>query len=150
MRPTALIVEPDRQQAQSYAKILARCQYKPIYAKNGHEALTWYHTLDRPPAVIILNAAVSDVPCADIIEEVRAIPRDGRSRVIVNSDHAGFNRHLSVWAIDSLLVQPVGFKDLFRALVPKRVPVEQPRIIEIPALGTAVQRPSLQTDTVLA
>lgn len=115
IRPCFLVIDREHSASISMRKlVIESAKFNVITAYNGAEAV---ETFERFPAVhgVILNAAVRDVPCNDILSTIRS--RDPKIPIIVVQGSGGPECPGADHYIDSF--DPVQLLEILRDLFPR-------------------------------
>lgn len=115
IRPCFLVIDREHSAAISMRKlVIESAKFNVITAYNGAEAI---ETFERFPAVhgVILNAAIRDVPCSDILDTIRS--RAPTIPIIVVQGAGGHECPGADHYIDSF--DPVQLLEILRDLFPR-------------------------------
>jgi DNA-binding response OmpR family regulator len=115
IRPCFLVIDREHSASISMRKlVIESAKFNVITAYNGAEAI---ETFERFPAVhgVILNAAIRDVPCSDILTTIRS--RAPQIPIIVVQGPGGPECQGADHYIDSF--DPVQLLEILRDLFPR-------------------------------
>ena len=85
---TVMVVEDDADVREAIAEVLSDCEYKPVHAANGAEALHRLRTAEVRPCVILLDMMMPTMDGWQFRAEQKSDPSVSDIPVVVLSAHA--------------------------------------------------------------
>ena len=118
-----MVVEDDADVREAIAEVLSDCEYKPVHAANGAEALHRLRTAEVRPCVILLDMMMPTMDGWQFRAEQKSDPSVSDIPVVVLSAHADGSEAAQMDAV-AYLAKPVSLDSLV-SLVERFCAVEQ-------------------------
>jgi len=119
-----MVVEDDADVREAIAEVLSDCEYKPVHAANGAEALHRLRTAEVRPCVILLDMMMPTMDGWQFRAEQKSDPSVSDIPVVVLSAHADGSEAAQQMDAVAYLAKPVSLDSLV-SLVERFCAVEQ-------------------------
>lgn len=114
--PIAVIIDDEPANRDFLVRLIHQAHYDTRGAASGKEAITVIESLERTPAVIIVDSELPDIPGLDLITRFRsACPTSKIVMATMLDDHSIIKQAFEN-GCDAFLVKPNGFMELFNRL----------------------------------
>jgi two-component system, chemotaxis family, chemotaxis protein CheY len=113
---TVLVVEDDRDVREAIAEVLVDCDYKPMHASNGAEALERLRSAPVRPCVILLDVMMPVMDGREFLARQREDALLKQIPVVVLSAHADGARSAAQLNVAGFLKKPVDLSELLRVV----------------------------------
>ncbi|MFL5310498.1 MAG: two-component system response regulator [Myxococcales bacterium] len=107
-----MVVEDDVDVREAIAEVLSDCQYKPVHASNGAEALERLRAADVRPCVILLDVMMPTMDGWQFRAAQKSDPSVSDIPVIVLSAHANGSEAAEKMDAAGYLCKPVSLESL--------------------------------------
>ena len=109
---TVLVVEDDADVREAIAEVLSDCEYKPLHASNGAEALQHLRTAEVRPCVILLDVMMPTMDGWQFRAAQKSDPSVSDIPVVVLSAHANGSEAAAKMDAAAYLAKPVSLERL--------------------------------------
>ena len=109
---TLLVVEDDRDVREALIEVLIDCDYKPVHASNGVEALERLRAASVPPCVLLLDVMLPTMDGWEFCAEQKRDPAVRDIPVVVLSAHGDGADAAAKMAAAGFLKKPVALETL--------------------------------------
>ncbi|TMB06949.1 MAG: response regulator [Deltaproteobacteria bacterium] len=109
---TVLVVEDDADVREAIAEVLSDCEYKPLHASNGAEALQRLRTAEVRPCVILLDVMMPTMDGWQFRAAQKSDPSVSDIPVVVLSAHANGSEAAAKMDAAAYLAKPVSLERL--------------------------------------
>jgi len=109
---TVLVVEDDADVREAIAEVLSDCEYKPLHASNGAEALQRLRTAEIRPCVILLDVMMPTMDGWQFRAAQKSDPSVSDIPVVVLSAHANGSEAAAKMDAAAYLAKPVSLERL--------------------------------------
>ena len=109
---TVLVVEDDADVREAIAEVLSDCEYKPLHASNGAEALQRLRAAEVRPCVILLDVMMPTMDGWQFRAAQKSDPSVSDIPVVVLSAHANGSEAAAKMDAAAYLAKPVSLERL--------------------------------------